>query len=81
MNIFDFQIITFINQFSQHSWIFDKLIGSLSYNNLLKGGILSTIIWWAWFKSEDRHSHNREYIISTLLSCFVAMALANTEAF
>jgi len=80
MNYFDFQIITFINQFSQHSWIFDKLIAFLSYNNLLKGGILSTIIWWAWFNSEDRHSHKREHIISTLLSCIIAIALARAFA-
>jgi undecaprenyl-diphosphatase len=80
MNIFDFQIVTFINQFSQHSWIFDKLIGFLSHNNLFKGGVLATIIWWAWFKSEDRHSHNREHIISTLLSCIIAIALARAFA-
>jgi undecaprenyl-diphosphatase len=80
MNHFDFQIITFTNQFSQHSWIFDKIIGSLQSNNLLKGGILSTIIWWAWFKSEDRHSHNREHIISTILSCVIAIALARALA-
>jgi len=60
--------------------MFDKLIGFLSGNNLLKGGIFATIIWWAWFKREDRHSHNREHIISTLFGCVVAIALARALA-
>jgi undecaprenyl-diphosphatase len=80
MNFFDFEIITYVNQFSQHSWMVDKVIGLLSRNHLLKGGVLVTIIWWAWFKNGDRHSHNREYIISTLSSCVVAIALARALA-
>ena len=76
MNFFDYPIITFVNQFSQHSWLFDNIITFLSGNQLLKGGVLTTIIWWAWFKSEQRHSHNRDHIISTLFSCVVAMTLA-----
>jgi len=78
MNFFDSQVITFVNRFSQHSLIFDKLIVSLSSNNLLKGGFLSAITWWAWFKRDERHSHNHEHIISTLISCIISLALART---
>jgi len=80
LNFFDFQIISYINQFSQHSCMFDKIIGLLSGNHLLKGGVLVTILWWAWFKREDRHSLDREHIISTLFSCVVAIALARALA-
>jgi undecaprenyl-diphosphatase len=80
MNSFDFEIITYVNQFSQHSWIFDRLIGFLFGNNLLKGGVLVTILWWSWFNNDARHPRNREYIIATLLSCFVAMILARALA-
>ena len=80
MNTFDLNIMTYLNQFSQHSWKFDKAISFLSGNNVLKGGVLVTIIWWAWFKSDERQSHNREHIISTMLCCFIAMFLARVLA-
>lgn len=81
MNGFDFNIITWVNQFSRHSKILDILIQHLSKNQFLKGGVLVTIIWWAWFKSGDeRHSDNREYIISTLFCCFVGQILARALA-
>jgi undecaprenyl-diphosphatase len=73
MNIFDSQIISFVNQFSQHSWMFDKLVVHLEKNNLLKGGVLSTIIWWAWFKKEECSCNNRKHVISTLVSCIIAI--------
>jgi undecaprenyl-diphosphatase len=80
MNSFDFEIIAYVNQFSQHSRMFDNLVRFLSDNHLLKGGVLTIIIWWAWFHIDERRSHDREHIISTLLSCFVAMQLARALA-
>jgi undecaprenyl-diphosphatase len=80
VNFFDLQIISYVNQLSQHSWALDKIIGALSRNDLLKGGVLVTILWWAWFKKEYRHSLDREHITSTLLSCIVAIALARALA-
>ena len=80
MNSFDYAIIKFINQFSAKSWAFDKIIGFLAGNNLYKGGVLIALIWWAWFKREDRHTRNREHILSTLLSCVVAIFLGKVLA-
>lgn len=80
MNYFDLAIITYINQFSQNSWTLDKTISLLSSCNLLKGGVLVTIIWWAWFKSDERQSHNREHLISTLLYCFFAIFVGRALA-
>lgn len=72
MNTFDLHIMVYINQFSQYSLTFNKIIALLSACNLLKGGVLVTLIWWAWFKGGDRQPHNREHILSTLLCCFIA---------
>jgi len=80
MNPFDFAIMNYVNQFSKHSWMFDQFNVFLVRSNLLKGAVLATTIWWAWFKKEDRHPDNREHIISTLFSCFVAIALARALA-
>jgi undecaprenyl-diphosphatase len=76
MNAFDINITTYINQFSQNSWVFDQVISFLSGSTLLKGGILVTIIWWAWFKSDEHQLHNREHIISTLLCSFIGELLS-----
>jgi undecaprenyl-diphosphatase len=76
MNFFDFTIIKFVNQFSQHSFIFDKIVKVISENDLFKGGVLITIIWWGWFKIDKRQSENRLHIISALISCCFAIALA-----
>jgi len=80
MNFFDVEIIRYVNQFSQQSWMLDRIINSLSHNSLLKGCVLSMVIWWAWFNRRDDHSYHREYIISTLFSCVVAIALARALA-
>jgi len=81
MNSFDFEIITWLNQFSQHSWTFDKTMVFIAYNNLLKAFVLIAIMWWAWFKSGERCEHNREYILITLFSTIFAIAAARALAF
>ncbi|WP_174626559.1 phosphatase PAP2 family protein [Candidatus Methylobacter favarea] len=70
MTNFDLNIITYINKFSHNSWVFDKAVSFLSGCHLLKGGLFVTIIWWAWYKNDERQSHNREHLIATLL-CFI----------
>jgi undecaprenyl-diphosphatase len=80
MNSFDLNIITFVNEFSQRSWVFDKAIGLLSGCNLLKGGVLVTIMWWAWFKNDERQSYIREYVISILLCSLFAIFLGRVLA-
>jgi undecaprenyl-diphosphatase len=80
MNIFDNSIIDFVNQFSQQSKVFDYALVYLSYNNLLKGGILAIIIWWCWFKKDDNQSVNRKNIILVLISCILAITIARSLA-
>lgn len=75
MNYFDYQIISYLNQFARHSDMFDNFVVLLAHSSMLKGGVLITLIWWAWFRNEDRHSRDREHILLTLLSCMVALVL------
>ena len=76
MNIFDTVVIIYVNQYSRHSPIFDKVLGFLAENHLLKGGVLVTIVWWLWFKREQPDSHHREHILATFIGCVTGMALA-----
>ncbi len=80
MNYFDVGIITYINQFAQHSRVFDQLVVLLAYNHLLKGGVLVMMIWWAWFKPENHYTYHREHILSMLVSCLAAMTVARVLA-
>ncbi|MGZ8954995.1 MAG: phosphatase PAP2 family protein [Methylovulum sp.] len=72
INYFDFNIITYINQFSQNSLIFDKLVLYLAHSHWVKG-LLVIPIWWAWFKSDERQALNRQHLTSTVLGCLLAI--------
>jgi undecaprenyl-diphosphatase len=72
MYAFDIAILHFVNQFSQRSKILDKAVFFISGCQLLKGGVLVSILWWGWFDKTDQ-SEKREHIIATLISCFIAM--------
>lgn len=80
MNFFDLSIIHFINKFSQNSWVFDHALVFISGNNILKACVLVVLIWWLWFKEDERKPDAREHIIITVLSCFVAIILARALA-
>lgn len=80
MNSFDSIIIDFINQFSQLSWTVDTTIKFIAFNHLVKGGVLATVFWWGWFRANKNQLHVQVHLISTLLGCFVAMALARVLA-
>jgi membrane-associated phospholipid phosphatase len=80
MNSFDSTILSYFNTFSQHSVIFDKSMVFLNASCLLKAGLLLAALWWAWVKSEKSQSYDRDHIIATLLSCFIAIAVGRALA-
>ena len=75
MNWLDSWILSHLNLFARKSWVFDQAVAFLSVNYLLKGGVLMAFLWWAWFRSENRDSKERDHIIATVLSCVVALAI------
>ena len=76
MNYFDATILHFLNQGARKSWAFDQVVAFLSVNDLLKGGVMVSLLWWAWFRRDDRRSGDRQHIIATLLSSLIAVAVA-----
>lgn len=85
MNPFDTSIVSFVNRFAHHSWVFDSFVFMLSDNHLLKGGVVAALIWWAWFRPSPNQLDSRKYllwgIVACLLSVVVARALANLLPF
>lgn len=71
----DNAILADLNVLSRKSWVFDHAVAFVSANDLLKGGVLMVLVWWAWFRSDDEGSRDREHIIATVLSCVVALAI------
>jgi undecaprenyl-diphosphatase len=76
MNPFDSSIITFLNSFARHSWVFDSFVYMLSGNDLLKGGVIVTLIWWAWFRPGPNKTNDREYLVCGVLACLFAVLIA-----
>lgn len=80
MNSFDIEIISILNQFSQLSLNIDLTICFIAGNNLVKGGILLSILWWGWFRINKNQTLVRVHLISSLFACFLAMVIARALA-
>ena len=80
MNFFDSAIINFFQQFSNVSWIFDATVNFVSDNHLIKGGALLIVLWWGWFKADEKQKIFRMHMLATLLACFIGIALARCLA-
>jgi len=72
VNSFDLTILHYINQFVGRWPEFDRFVAFLTWQNILKGGALVTMLWWAWFSGKHRA---RELVLATLLGSFVAIAM------
>jgi undecaprenyl-diphosphatase len=80
LNLVDTAIVESVNRFAQDSWAFDRLVGVISINHLLKGGVFAVLIWWQWFRLSPRQVEDRERVLATILSSVVAMAIARVLA-
>jgi undecaprenyl-diphosphatase len=77
VNEFDLTVIRFINQFVGRWPEFDRFMAFLTWQNILKGGAIATLLWWAWFSGKQRV---REMVLGTLFGSFAAVAAARLLA-
>ena len=75
MTGFDEYISCFLNSYANRWQAFDSVILLLDLT-LLKGGIISALIWWAWFRTKGDQKRSRAAILSTLVAAFGAMFTA-----
>jgi undecaprenyl-diphosphatase len=80
LNPFDHWIISFINQFSQRSALFDSFVVHVIYNMLLTGGLITALLWWAWVWQTPRRELNRSYVLAGLVLTVIALAISRTLA-
>ena len=76
MNSFDLAILRFVNGFAHESYTFDLVIAVLAGNNLIKGGVIITMLWWVWFRPDKNQGSNRTLILGTILAGFLALVCA-----
>jgi undecaprenyl-diphosphatase len=76
----DYLVTSWINRFAQRSWAFDSLLAFVSTNDLLKGCVLTAVVWGLWFQVSEDSRMRRERIVATIAACFVALFLAKMLA-
>jgi undecaprenyl-diphosphatase len=71
MNAFDYQIITSLNRFAHRSWTFDTVVWSMGSNDLLKAGLITALLYWAWFRKpgQDRAGARATVVFGLVASC------------
>lgn len=80
MNGFDAGIISFINGYAHHSRTFDAIISLLGENSLLKGGVITGLIWWAWFRPSSDKPRDRQFLVFGMIACFFSLFIARSLA-
>lgn len=81
MNAFDLKIVQFLNTFAHRSWAVDSFFVLLSENFLLKGGVITTLYWWAWFRRGGNKSEDRSFLLFGILSSYPALFIARSISF
>ena len=78
---FDDSILGFLNAFSQRSWLFDHIVSAFEGEALLKGGVLTAFLWWAWFRGNDSKDRDHSILIAGSISGLVSLAICRIAAF
>ncbi|MGE5047085.1 MAG: phosphatase PAP2 family protein [Deltaproteobacteria bacterium] len=77
MNGFDLAAIELVNSFVGRWPEFDRFVAFLTWQNILKGGVFATLIFWAWFSHRPRA---KEVVVATLYGSIGAVAIARILA-
>ena len=81
MNAFDLKIVQFLNTFADRSWTVDRFFLLLSENFLLKGAVITTLYWWAWFRRGGNKSEDRSFLLFGILSSYPALFISRAFSF
>lgn len=81
MNPLDYHVITFLNQFAQGSWTFDAFVDLIGRNYVLKTGLLTALLGWAWMRKGPDGRDQRAIVIFGLMASCVAVLTARVLSF
>jgi len=80
LNPFDSAILSFVNSFAHRWFVLDATMALMVSNNLIKGGVITALIWWGWFRASAKQNENREILSCGVLCGFLSLFLARTLA-
>jgi len=80
MNPLDVGIILFLNGFARRSWAFDTFVSVILQSDLIKAGVITGLIWWTWFQPGDGEDDRREFLLSGIVACFLAIVASRILA-
>ena len=73
MNPFDAFFLHLINGLAGRSWTIDGLALALKTNDLFKGGVVTALLWWAWFQPGAEQPKRRRAVLVTTAAAFTAL--------
>jgi undecaprenyl-diphosphatase len=79
MNLFDLEIIHYVNSFAHRSWFIDRFVDFIGSSPLFKGGMIIPILWWLWF-SKNKEDNAKEYVLTTILLSGIGLFIARAMA-
>jgi undecaprenyl-diphosphatase len=80
LNSLDTSVISFLNSFAHRSFALDAAVVLLATNTLIKGGVITALIWWAWFRPSANHILDRELLSCGIFTAFLSVLVARTLA-
>ncbi len=80
MNVFDREILLWLNQFARTSPALDLGVAWVATSNALKGGALTVVLLWFWFSDSPERARRREIILATGLAAGVSIAVGRMLA-
>jgi undecaprenyl-diphosphatase len=73
MNGFDSYLLGLFNSFAHRSSTFDAAVVFLADQPLVKAGLLTSLLWLAWFRPDSNQKVHRELVISTLVATIASL--------
>jgi membrane-associated phospholipid phosphatase len=80
LNVFDYQLLLFLNHVADHSPFFTKIVVGI-YGDELKSAFVVALLWWAWFESDGtRHRDTRGRVAAALCGSLAIIVLVRVLA-
>jgi len=80
MNPLDAGVIAFVNQFAHRSPAFDVFVRELAGNEILKTGLIMTVLYWVWFREDGNREARRELLLFGIAASCAAVLAARVLA-
>lgn len=75
MNSIDLYFLELFNSIAHRSYVFDRTVGMVADNIVVKGALLTSLLWLAWFNKFENEKTKREFIIATIFATLTSTIL------